>query len=55
MVMSIEILLIVASYLALLSRAAWRTEVFVVCMALALGCKTERFGAREESAFTQHI
>lgn len=43
MVMSIEILLIVASYLALLSRAAWRTEVFVVCMALALGLQNGAF------------
>jgi len=42
-VMSIEILLIVASYLALLSRAAWRTEVFVVCVALALGLQNGAF------------
>ena len=42
-VMSIEILLIVASYLALLSRAAWRTEIFVVCMALALGLQNGAF------------
>jgi uncharacterized membrane protein YoaK (UPF0700 family) len=42
-VMSVEILLILASYLVLLSRAAWRTEAFVVCMALALGLQNGAF------------
>jgi uncharacterized membrane protein YoaK (UPF0700 family) len=41
--MSIEILLILASYLALLSHTAWRTEIFVVCVALALGLQNGAF------------
>lgn len=51
-VMSIEILLILASYLALLSHAAWRIEIFVVCVALALGLQNGAF--RRAGAISVH-
>jgi uncharacterized membrane protein YoaK (UPF0700 family) len=42
-VLSIEVILTIAAYLAFASRAAARVEVFVVCMSLALGMQNGAF------------
>ena len=45
--MGIEVILIVAAYLALVSRLASGTEIFVVCLALALGMQNGAFRRSE--------
>jgi uncharacterized membrane protein YoaK (UPF0700 family) len=42
-VLSIEVILTIAAYLALASRVAPRVEIFVVCLALALGMQNGAF------------
>jgi uncharacterized membrane protein YoaK (UPF0700 family) len=42
-IMGIEVILIAAAYFALLLHAAWGTELFVICMSLALGLQNGAF------------